>query len=60
MDFRPTTECPHCGATLKARTARLAGRTLFCGYEQCACPGAEAEREKERRAKAEAARVAMC
>ena len=59
MDFRPTTECPHCGATLKARTTRLAGRTLFCGYEQCGCPGAEAEREKERRAKAEAARMAM-
>ena len=58
MDFRPTTECPHCGATLKARTARLAGRTLFCGYEQCACPGAEAEREKERRAEAEVARKA--
>ena len=46
MDFRPTTECPHCGATLKARTTRLAGRTLFCGYEQCGCAGAEAEREK--------------
>ena len=25
MDFRPTTECPHCGAALRARTARLAG-----------------------------------
>lgn len=59
MDFRPTTECPHCGATLKARTMRLAGRTLFCGYEQCACPGAEAEREKERQAEAEAARKAV-
>jgi hypothetical protein len=59
MDFRPTTECPHCGAVLKARTTQLAGRTLFCGYEQCGCPGAEAEREKERRAKSEAARMAM-
>lgn len=58
MDFRPTTECPHCGATLKARTTRLAGRTLFCGYEQCGCAGAEAEREKERQAEAEAARKA--
>ena len=59
MDFRPTTECPHCGATLKARTTRLAGRTLFCGYEQCGCAGAEAEREKERQAEAEAARKAV-
>lgn len=58
MDFRPTTECPHCGATLKARTTRLAGRTLFCGYEQCGCAGAEAEREKERQAEADAARKA--
>lgn len=58
MDFQPTTECPHCGATLKARTTRLAGRTLFCGYEQCGCAGAEAEREKERQAEAEAARKA--
>ena len=55
MDFRSTTECPHCGATLKARTTRLAGRTLFCGYEQCGCAGAEAEREKERQVEAEAA-----
>lgn len=59
MDFRPTTECPHCGATLKARTTRLAGRTLFCGYEQCGCAGAEAEREKERQVEAEAARKAV-
>lgn len=58
MDFRPTTECPYCGAALKARTTQLAGRTLFCGYEQCDCPGAEAAREKERQAEAEAARKA--
>lgn len=58
MGFRPTTECPYCGAALKARTAQLAGKTLFCGYEQCNCAGAEAEREKERRAEEEAARKA--
>ena len=35
MDPEGDLVCPHCGATLKARTTRLAGRTLFCGYEQC-------------------------
>ncbi|WP_373097020.1 ATP-binding protein [Collinsella bouchesdurhonensis] len=38
---------------------RLMDREVFCGYEQCHCAGAEAEREKERRAEAEEARKAM-
>ena len=59
MDSRHTTECPHCGAALKARYTQLGTRRLFCGYEQCGCPGAEAEREEERRAEAEAARKAV-
>ena len=43
--FPSTTECPHCGAVLNARYTQLGTRRLFCGYEQCGCEGAVAERE---------------
>lgn len=43
--FPSTTECPHCGAALNARYTQLGTRRLFCGYEQCGCEGAVAERE---------------
>lgn len=54
-----TTECPYCGATLKARTLSLFGKQVFGGYEGCQCPGARAEREsRERAERAEAQREA--
>ena len=44
-----TTECPHCGATLKALRVTIGGREMFCGYEPCSCAAAKAERLEELR-----------
>ena len=38
--------CPHCGRSLAPRTTELCGREVFCGWEQCPCEGARAEREE--------------
>lgn len=65
MTTAPTTSpysrtCPHCGKVLQARytdaLAEVAGIRMFCGYEECDCPGAEADRrEAEERAARKAA-----
>lgn len=48
--MRTTTNCPYCGAALKARTLTFFGKQVFGGYEECQCPGARAERESRERA----------
>ena len=53
--FPSTTECPWCGARLRARYGNLLGRRAFCGYEECGCAGARDERARVARATAEAA-----
>lgn len=44
-----TTRCPHCGATIQARTLTLYGKTVPMGFKNCQCEGAVHERlERER------------
>lgn len=52
--------CPHCGKVLQARytdaLAEVTGIRMFCGYEECDCAGAEADRrDAEERAARKAA-----
>lgn len=49
-----TSSCPHCGATIQARTLVLGGNPVLAGYEECQCEGARAEREAIRQREAEA------
>ncbi len=57
MTTPSTTRCPHCGAELRARYVDTHGKRWFCGFEQCGCDGACAEREREdERERAEAER----
>ncbi len=58
MTTRATTECPHCGAALRARYADVRGRRVACGFEACGCPGAVDERRRAaEREQAEARRA---
>lgn len=58
MTSAPTTECRWCGRPLARRTAKLMGRTVCAGFEQCQCIGAREERRRAEAAEAEAARKA--
>lgn len=52
----PTRTCQFCGRTLRARMVDVFGdgRPMFCGFEQCHCAGAEADRAERERREAEA------
>ena len=53
-----TKTCEYCGALRQERTLKVAGKTIFAGYELCQCPGAVAERKKAEEAKREEERQA--
>lgn len=45
--------CPFCGRTLQPRTAKLMGKDMFLGWEECSCPGAIDERKRQDRERQE-------
>lgn len=52
---KPT--CPHCGRELEPLYAVFNGKRMFCGIEECQCPGACEERDRRAAKEVEEARL---